>query len=90
MKTGKVLAAEGVLPSAKGARVRRSGGTSTVTDGPFTEAKEVGGGFALFQVDSKAEAVEWATRFANLFDEVEVEVRQVAEMSDFEPGGQPA
>jgi hypothetical protein len=50
-----------------------------VTDGPFTEAKEVIGGFALLQVRSKEEAVEWAGRFAEVIGDVEVEVRQVAE-----------
>jgi hypothetical protein len=83
-KAGALITAEGVLPSAKGALVRRAAGQRTVTDGPFSEAKEVIGGFALLQVADKAEAVQWAGRFADLFDEVEVEVRQVAEMSDIE------
>lgn len=82
MKAGVLLTAEGVLPSATGARVRHSGGKNTVTDGPFAEAREVIGGFALIDVGSKEEAIEWATRFADLFDEVEVEIRQVAEFSD--------
>jgi hypothetical protein len=55
MKAGYLLAVEGCLPSALGARVRLSNGKVNVTDGPFTEAKEVIGGFALFQVNSKAE-----------------------------------
>jgi hypothetical protein len=78
-KAGVLLAAEGVLPSSAGALVRTSGGRRTVTDGPFTEAKEVIGGFALLQVRSKEEAVEWAGRFAEVIGDVEVEVRQVAE-----------
>jgi hypothetical protein len=78
-KAGVLLAAEGVLPSATGARVRTSGGKRTVIDGPFTEAKEVIGGFALLQVRSKDEAIEWAGRFAEVIGDVEVEVRQVAE-----------
>jgi hypothetical protein len=78
-KAGVLLAAEGVLPSSTGALVRSSGGKRTVTDGPFTEAKEVIGGFALLQVRSKEEAVEWAGRFAEVIGDVEVEVRQVAE-----------
>jgi hypothetical protein len=88
-KAGVLLAAEGVLPSAKGAKVRHSGGRNTVTDGPFAEAKEVVGGFALLQVRSKEEAIEWASRFAALFGDVdvEVEVRQVAEMEDIEAAG---
>ena len=83
-KAGVLITAEGVLPSATGALVRRAAGQRTVTDGPFTEAKEVIGGFALLQVANKAEAVQWASRFADLFEEVEVEVRQVAEFSDIE------
>lgn len=85
MKAGVLLTAEGVLPSATGARVRRSAGKSTVADGPFAEAREVIGGFALVDVGSKEEAIQWATRFAGLFDDVEVEIRQVAEFSDL-PG----
>ncbi len=81
-KAGVLLTAEGVLPSATGATVRHAGGKSTVLDGPFTEAREVIGGFALIDVRSREEAVQWATRYAALFDEVEVEVRQVAELSD--------
>jgi hypothetical protein len=78
-KAGVLLAAEGVLPSSAGALVRTSGGRRTVTDGPFTEAKEVIGGFVVLQVRSKEEAVEWAGRFAEVIGDVEVEVRQVAE-----------
>jgi hypothetical protein len=81
-KAGVLLAAEGVLPSATGAQVRVSGGKRTVIDGPFTEAKEVIGGFALLQVRSRDEAIEWAGRFAEVIGDVEVEVRQVAEHSD--------
>jgi hypothetical protein len=78
-KAGVLLAADGVLPSAFGARVRYAGGKRTVTDGPFTEAKEVIAGFALIQARSKEEAVEWSSRFAEIIGDVEVEVRQVAE-----------
>jgi hypothetical protein len=78
-RAGVLLAAEGVLESSTGARVRSSGGRRTVTDGPFTEAKEVIGGFAMVQVRSKEEAIEWASRFAEAIGDVEVEVRQVAE-----------
>jgi hypothetical protein len=83
-QAGVLLAAEGVLPSSKGARVRYSGGKRTVTDGPFTEAKEVIGGFAMLQVRSIDEAIEWASRFGELLGDVEVEIRQIAE----EPGEQ--
>ncbi len=81
-KAGVLLAAEGVLPSSTGAHVKFSGGKRTVIDGPFTEAKEVIGGFALLQVRSKEEAIEWAGRFAEAIGDVEVEVRQVAERAD--------
>jgi hypothetical protein len=81
--SGVLITAEGVHPSAKGALVRkaRSGGT-TATDGPFTEAKEVIGGFALINAEDRAEAVAFAQRYAELFEEVEVEVRQVVEFED--------
>ena len=80
---GILITAEGVQPSAKGALVRKSGdGKTTTTDGPFTEAKEVIGGFALLNFADKAEAVAYAAKYADLFDEVEVEVRQVAEFED--------
>ena len=80
---GILITAEGVLPSAKGARVRKSkDGQTTATDGPFTEAKEVIGGFGLINAKDRAEAVAYAREYAALFDEVEVEVRQVAEFED--------
>jgi hypothetical protein len=82
---GILIMAEGVLPSEKGARVRKAQGTAiTVTDGPFTEAKEVIGGFGLINAKDLAEAVEYAQRYAGLFKgiEVEIEVRQIAEFDD--------
>lgn len=83
---GILITAEGVLPSETGALVRKSRGAGiTATDGPFTEAKEVIGGFALINAADRAEAVAFAQRYAELFDEVEVEVRQVAEFDDL-PG----
>jgi hypothetical protein len=85
-RAGVLLAAEGVLPSSTGAKVRVSGGKRTVIDGPFTEAKEVIGGFALLQVRSREEAIEWAVRFAGVVGDVEVEVRQVSEGQPLEPG----
>src|SRR5258708_95977 len=63
MKSGVLLATEGCLPSAAGARIRRSGGKITVTDGPFTETKELIGGFALIRTGSKQEAIEFTKRF---------------------------
>lgn len=83
LEAGVLLAADGLQSSAKGARVAYSGEKRTVTDGPFTEAKELIAGFWLIQVKSKDEAIEWAKRVP--FQEGEVEVRQVFEMEDFEP-----
>jgi hypothetical protein len=82
-KAGVLLATEGCLPSAKGARVRRSGGTYTVTDGPFTETKELIAGFALMQVGSKDEAIAWTKRFLECAGDGESEIRQIAEAEDF-------
>ncbi len=85
VKAGIMLAGEGLHPSAKGARVRFSpDGTTTVLDGPFTEAKELVAGFWLWQCRSKEEAVEWARRIPNVDgSESEVEIRQVFEADDF-------
>jgi hypothetical protein len=78
-KSGVLLATEGCLPSAKGARVRLSKGKITVTDGPFTEAKELVGGFALIRAKSKDEAVELTKRFLNVAGDGESEIREVFE-----------
>ena len=83
-KAGVLLAAEGLHASSKGARVSFSGRKRTVTDGPFTEAKDLLAGFWLIQVKSKAEAIEWASRVP-FADGEEIEVRQVFEASDFPP-----
>lgn len=83
-KAGVLLALDGLHPSAKGARIRFSGGKRTVTDGPFAEAREVIGGYWLWQVKSKEEAIEWASRCPALDGDV-LELRQVYEMSDFGP-----
>jgi hypothetical protein len=80
MKSGWLVSTEGCLPSALGARVRQSGGTVRVTDGPFTEAKEVVGGFAILRAGSKAEAVELCKRFLSFVGgEGECELRQLYE-----------
>ncbi len=80
---GILITAEGVHPSERGALVRKSrGGAISATDGPFTEAKEVIGGFALINATDRAQAVEYARQYAELFDEIEVEVRQVVEFED--------
>jgi hypothetical protein len=79
MKGGFLLSVEGCLPTAKGARIRRSDGTVTVTDGPFTESKEVVGGFAILQASSKAEAIEHVKQFLQVAGDGECELRQVYE-----------
>jgi hypothetical protein len=83
-KAGVLLALDGLHPGSKGARVSFSGGKGTVTDGPFTEAKELIGGYWLIQAKSKEEAVEWASRCPAADGDV-IEVRQVYELSDFPP-----
>ena len=83
-KAGVLLALDGLHPPSMGARVSFSGGKPKVTDGPFTEAKEVLGGYWMIEVKSKAEAVEWASRCPASDNEV-IEVRQVQEFSDFPP-----
>jgi hypothetical protein len=82
VKAGVMLAGEGLQPSSKGKRVRFSGKQRTVIDGPFSETKELIGGFWLWQVKSMEEAVEWLKR-APFDGGAEVEIRQVYETSDF-------
>jgi len=79
MKSGWLLGTEGCLPSALGARVRFSNGKHTVTDGPFTESKEVIGGFAILQANSKEEAIELAKNFLQVVGVGECELRQLYE-----------
>lgn len=81
VKAGVMLAGEGLQPSSKGARISYSGSKRTVRDGPFTEAKELVAGFWIWQVKSRAEALEWAKRIP--FNDGEVELRQVFEAEDF-------
>lgn len=83
LKAGVLLAAEGLHGSSKGVRVRFGGGRSTVIDGPFTETKELVGGFWLWQVKSIEEAVEWIRRSPFQKREAEVEIRRVFETEDF-------
>ena len=82
MKTGKVLATEGCMPSEKGARVRLTNGKITVVDGPFTEAKELVAGFALLQAESKEEAIEFTRQFLHVAGDGETEIRQVYDPGD--------
>ena len=82
VKAGIMLAADGLQPSSKGKRVRFSGDKRTVTDGPFTETKELIAGYWLWQVRSMDEAVEWLKR-APFDGGTEIEIRPVYEMADF-------
>jgi hypothetical protein len=86
VKAGILLAAEGLKPSSKGARIRFSGSRRTVIDGPFAETKELVAGFWLIQVKSMDEAIEWVKRCPNPMEgESEIEIRQVFEADDFGP-----
>ncbi len=76
---GWLVTTEGCLPSALGARVRRSGERTTVTDGPFSEAKEVVGGFAILEAESKAHAIELCRRFLEVAGDGTCELRQLYE-----------
>jgi len=87
-KAGVLLDLSGLHPSAEGARVRFSGGKRTVTDGPFTESKELVAGYWLIQIKSKEEAIEWAKRVpfeaSDEFEgDPEVEIRQLFELEEF-------
>jgi Uncharacterized protein conserved in bacteria len=81
IKAGALLAADGLQPSSKGARVTFSGSKPTVTDGPFPETEQLVAGFWLIQANSKDEVVQWACRVP--FEDGEVEIRQLYEESDF-------
>jgi hypothetical protein len=81
-KAGVLLALDGLHPSSKGARITYTGGKPKVIDGPFSESKEVLGGYWLIQVKSRDEAIEWAKRIP-AGDAKFVEVRQVFEVADF-------
>src|SRR5712691_2831884 len=83
-KAGVMLAAEGLQASSKGARVRFDGKKRTVTDGPFTETKELIAGFWIWKVKSKEEAIEWLKRAPNpMPGDSEIEIRQLFEAEDF-------
>ena len=82
VKAGIMLAGEGLHPTSKGTRIRFPDGKPKVSDGPFTEAKEIIGGFWLWQVKSKEEAVEWAKR-CPVNPAMMLELRQVYEATDF-------
>jgi len=87
-KAGVLRDASGLRPSSKGWRVKYSGTKTTVTDGPFTESKELIAGYTLIEVKSKAEALDWSRRFPNPSIDgkfAEIEVRQLFELEDFQP-----
>jgi hypothetical protein len=83
-KAGVLLGLDGLTPPVKGARVKFAAGKPKVVDGPFTESKELVGGYWMIQVKSQAEAIEWAKR-APMLDGDVIEVRQVQEIEDFPP-----
>ncbi len=84
-KAGVLVSGEGLKPSAKGARVKFSGGRPTIVDGPFTESKELIAGFSVIDVKSKEEAIEWVKRWPTLDGDgnVEIEIRPLYEIDDF-------
>jgi len=82
---GVMLTADGLQATSKGARVRFKNGKKQVTDGPFTETKEIIGGYWMIQVNSREEAIEWAKRVPVEDESVIIELRQVFEMEDFPP-----
>jgi hypothetical protein len=88
-EAGVLITLDGLHPPSVGARVSFAGGKPVVTDGPFTEAKEVLGGYWMIDVSSKAEAIDWAKRCPASNNEI-IEIRQVQEMSDFPPDVQRA
>ncbi len=95
VKSGVILSGEGLHPSSKGARVRYSGSKRTVIDGPFAETKELIAGYALIQVRSREEAIEWTKRFVQVDapgryrSESDCEIRQVFDVEDFGAGLTP-
>lgn len=84
IKAGVLLATEGCMPSMKGARVRLSRGKYAIVDGPFTESKELVAGFALLQLNSKEEAIEYTKRFLEIAGDGETEIRQVYDQDSIE------
>ena len=84
VKAGVMLDGQGLQPSAKGARIRFTGDTRTVIEGPFADAKDLIAGYWIIQVKNKAEAIEWMKRCPNPYNEDgEIEIRQFFELEDF-------
>lgn len=88
VKAGVLLDGSGLQPSAKGWKIKYSGDERSVVDGPFTEAKEMIAGYSIIQTKTREEALEWSKRFPkpHLDHDTEIEVRQLFELEDFEPG----
>ena len=82
---GVMIASDGLQPSSKGARVKLSGGKFVVTDGPFTETKELVASYALLEVPTMAEAIRWTKRFLEVLGEGECEIRPLFDPADFGP-----
>lgn len=91
IRAGVMVDGYGLQASSKGARLKFSGGKPTITDGPFSESKELVAGFTLIEVKSKAEAIEWARQWPPIdgHGEVELEIRQVVEAGDLGPEAEP-
>jgi hypothetical protein len=85
MQAGVLLATDGLHPSSKGKRVKLANGKVTITDGPFTESKELVASYALFQVNSMDEAILWTKRFLDVLGEGECELRPIFDPADFSP-----
>ncbi|HEX9077797.1 MAG TPA: YciI family protein [Anaerolineae bacterium] len=82
-KAGVLVSTDGLTPTSQGKRVRLAGGKVTVIDGPFTESKELVSAYALYQVKTMAEAIEWTTRFLKVLGQGECELRPILEPEDF-------
>jgi hypothetical protein len=82
-QAGVLLATASLEPSSRAVRLRNFGGKTTVVDGPFAESKELVGGFAIVDLESRDEAIDWAQRYAGVLGEVELDIRPVAGWSTF-------
>jgi hypothetical protein len=90
LQSGKLLAGEGLRPSSQGVRLQFAGGKRTIQDGPFSESKELIAGFAIMKLRSLDEAIEWGTKFAQVFgDGIEIDIRPVTEAWDIGLGEKP-
>jgi hypothetical protein len=88
VKAGAMLDGGGLTPTSKGSRITWAGGKPTVTDGPFTETKELVAGYWMLQMRSKEEAIEWLRRAP--FDDAQIEIRRLFEMEDYDPAAAEA